>query len=285
MTMSSAILDLQKESMVSNTELSDLLRKAYVISRKLKVKDFEKWINLELNGYGHSDNIPRYRVLNGTLKYFNPFYGYSTFLIENVKINNMITQKKIDTPIAELEDLYKKAENTLYLDVTPEMLFLKEKQIIQTHTWPEKLEISISQLKRIFDSVKNIILEWSIKLEEDGILGENLVFSPEEKEIANKHITNYNTIFQDSQVQFGEKNLQIINKLDLNEIKELLKSINNSIYDLDLNNVDKKELEINIKTIDSQLESTNPNENILIEAFKSIRSILEGCISTAIAPT
>ena len=50
--MSSAILDLQKESMVSNTELSDLLRKAYVISRKLRVKDFEKWINLELNGYG-----------------------------------------------------------------------------------------------------------------------------------------------------------------------------------------------------------------------------------------
>ena len=40
----------------------------------------------------------------------------------------MITQKKIDTPIAELEDLYKKAENTLYLDVTPEMLFLKEKR-------------------------------------------------------------------------------------------------------------------------------------------------------------
>ena len=197
----------------------------------------------------------------------------------------MITQKKIDTPIAELEDLYKKAENTLYLDVTPEMLFLKEKQIIQTHTWPEKLEISISQLQRIFDSVRNIILEWSIKLEEDGILGENLVFSPEEKEIANKHITNYNTIFQDSQVQFGEKNLQIIHKLDLDEIKELLKSINNSINDLDLNNVDKKELEINIKTIDSQLESTNPNKNILIESFKSIRSILEGCTSTAIAPT
>jgi hypothetical protein len=34
------------------------LRKAYIIARKLKVKDFELWINNELNGYKLDEKIP-----------------------------------------------------------------------------------------------------------------------------------------------------------------------------------------------------------------------------------
>jgi len=282
--MNSIVLDLQNEAMDSNIKISDLLRKAYVVARKLKISEFEDWINLELNGYDHKDEIPRYRVVMGNLKYFNPHYGYSNFFIDDPKISNIITQRKIDTPIAELEDLYKKSEGILYLNVAQEMLLLKKKGYIQTDVLPDKLEVSVGQLQRTFDSVRNIILKWSLKLEEDGILGENLNFTSEEKKIAHEHTVTYNTLIQGSQVQLGEGNIQNIDNSNLDELKELLKSIKDALNDLELNNTNKNELNVGIKTIESQLESKNPNSYIIKESFKSIRNILEGCASNAVAP-
>lgn len=49
--MSSVILELQNEMVSSKGSICDLLRKAYIIARKLRVTDFEKWLNNELNGY------------------------------------------------------------------------------------------------------------------------------------------------------------------------------------------------------------------------------------------
>ena len=47
------------------------------------------------------------------------------------------------------------------------------------------LMIGTNQIYSIIERVRNIILEWSITLEENGILGEGLQFSDKEKEIAN----------------------------------------------------------------------------------------------------
>ncbi|WP_048190131.1 hypothetical protein [Methanobacterium sp. SMA-27] len=70
--MSSIILELQKEAIDSDIDISNLLRKAYLVAKKLKIKDFEEWVKLELNGYGTIDNKPEYRKVNGSLKFFNP---------------------------------------------------------------------------------------------------------------------------------------------------------------------------------------------------------------------
>ena len=47
------------------------------------------------------------------------------------------------------------------------------------------LMIGTNQIYNIIERVRNIILDWSITLEENGILGEGLQFSNTEKEIAN----------------------------------------------------------------------------------------------------
>jgi hypothetical protein len=282
--MDSIVLNLQKEAMDLNIDLSDLLRKAYVVAKKLKISEFEEWIKLELYGYNILDKIPRYRVVMGVLKYFDPHYGYLNFFIDDPKIDNMITQQKIDTPIAELEDLYKKSKGILYLNVAQKMLFLKKEGYIQTNVLPEKLEVSVTQLNRIFDSVRNIILDWSLRLEEDGILGENLTFTLKEKEIAQKQNVTYNMIINDSQVQVGERNIQNINEINLDDIKELLKSVKSLLNELKLDNNNEKELNVGITTIESQLYSQKPNQIIIKESLKSIRNILEGCASNAIAP-
>jgi len=40
--LSSVILDLQKEALDKDISVNDLLRKAYVVARKLKIDEFEK---------------------------------------------------------------------------------------------------------------------------------------------------------------------------------------------------------------------------------------------------
>ena len=42
--MDGIVLELQREAMDKNADVESLLRKAYVIARKLKLSDFEEWI-------------------------------------------------------------------------------------------------------------------------------------------------------------------------------------------------------------------------------------------------
>lgn len=283
--MSSIVTQLQNEAINSDIDLSQLLRKSYVVAKKLEIVEFERWINFELRGYDSADNVPEYREVHGSLKFKNPYVksGYADYIIEIEEIHNLATTRLLFQPISELEDLYKKSEFIIYIEIDPASRKLF-KEHFKEDIVPDVLAISVSQLKRIFDSVRNIILEWSLKLEKDGILGEELVFTNKEQEIAKENTVTYNMLIQGSQVQLGNENTQFIDNINLDEIKELLKSIADVLNDLKLDSVDKNELNVGLKTLELQVESKNPNQSIIRESLNSIRSILEGCASNAIAP-
>ena len=71
----------------------------------------------------------------------------------------------------------------------------------------DELHFSKSAIVNIIEQVKNKILDWALLLEENGIRGENLQFSVEEKETVKNapQIINYvNNFFgdvKDSQIQ------------------------------------------------------------------------------------
>lgn len=46
------------------------------------------------------------------------------------------------------------------------------------------LRISVASAMDIIEKVKNTILEWTLKLEEEGVLGEGMRFSDKEKQSA-----------------------------------------------------------------------------------------------------
>ena len=51
--MAKIVIELQHEALKSNFDIMNLLRKAYLVARKLKLQEFEDWINNELNGYNN----------------------------------------------------------------------------------------------------------------------------------------------------------------------------------------------------------------------------------------
>ena len=74
--MAKLVLELQRDAMAESCSVSDLLRKAMVVAKKLRIPDFELWVSHELNGYPPGAEIPKYREVVGDVEAWNPYNGW-----------------------------------------------------------------------------------------------------------------------------------------------------------------------------------------------------------------
>lgn len=95
--MNKIVLELQKDAVDSNSDVVSLLRKAYLVARKLKLKEFESWINNELNGYGHN-KVPNYRIFKGRLKGRNILNSWEEIAVP-LKYEKLINNYEMRQPI------------------------------------------------------------------------------------------------------------------------------------------------------------------------------------------
>lgn len=59
----SLITEIQSLATSESSNVTDLLRKCLVVSKKLKLPDFEKWVNSELNGYDTQQTFQNIELL------------------------------------------------------------------------------------------------------------------------------------------------------------------------------------------------------------------------------
>ncbi len=188
--MSSLVFELQTDALNSSVSVLNLLRKALVVAKKLSIQEFEDWIELELNGYTEVESIPKYRLIQGQLRGWNPFHGWQPIIAGDTEILELykaVCNPPIIQPISELIALTQdtSSDKELQLVLSPEV----ESFLIKSTggNVPVKLRISSASIQRIVDAVKDIILRWALQLEKDGIVGEGISFSPQEKAIASNH--------------------------------------------------------------------------------------------------
>ena len=55
--MAKIVIELQHEALKSDFDIMNLLRKAYLVARKLKLQEFEDWVNNEFYGNQYLDSI------------------------------------------------------------------------------------------------------------------------------------------------------------------------------------------------------------------------------------
>jgi hypothetical protein len=189
--MASLVIELQQDALNHSSKVSDLLRKALVVARKLKVTEFEEWINRELNGYEGSEDAPKYRMLEGQIKAWNPYHGWVPVMFDDPAIAENLSRKATSQPIGEIEAV---AESARDKGGSTVMNFSKEvERALVAHMdipLPISLFLPATRLQGILELVRNIVLNWALKLEEDGILGEGLTFSAEEKKLAARNVYN-----------------------------------------------------------------------------------------------
>jgi hypothetical protein len=261
---------------------SDLLRKALVVARKLSLTEFEQWIEKELGGYTDVRQIPDYREVCGQIRAWNPCKGWIPVLFEDPSEGKRLSKRKIGQSIAEIENLLEGKSKDSPLGVP----FPEEVQRRLCKGMPFETEVTLivqsSSLARVVDAVRTIILNWSLKLEEDGIHGEGLSFTQEEKNQAGAsvyNITNFHGPVLGPQVQQGsERSVQIAATFDFDNeaVGTFLDRVRAHIGDIGLSPEARAEVEAEIDTVRAQLKSPKPKALIVREGLRSLRTILEG---------
>ncbi|MCL1996304.1 MAG: hypothetical protein FWG63_08865 [Defluviitaleaceae bacterium] len=209
--MSGIVLELQRNVLDPSIDVITLLRQAYLISKKLELSEFERWVNKELNGYESSDKIPDYRILRGELKALNPYRGWIPIMVDNLQVQMELSKHHTRNSIPSLVSLLK-AEKGVQVNI-PIHFFANLGLRIDLGLPEYALKLQENAVEAIMETVRNKLLDWSLLLEENGIIGEDLRFSDEEKKCADKpQIINYtNNFFADAsnlQMQQGTSHSQ-----------------------------------------------------------------------------
>ena len=222
--------ELQELASDKSNDVADLLRKALIVATKLKIEDFKQWINWELNGYDKTcPEVPRYRRIRGELRVWNPFHGYQPFVLPT-QLENEVCNIKYRAPIGNAVSTvaHQTADHSppqYPLDPRHRNFLMSRMEI----PLEPVLMVSVTQLDTVIDAVRSAILYWSLKLEEEGIFGDGMSFSPEEKEKAASstqiHIDNFQGVLGDVVNSTVNQNLEMsIRQNDFQSVRNYLSS-------------------------------------------------------------
>jgi AbiTii len=199
--MSSLVLELQADTLNSAVSTLDVLRKALVVAKKLGIEKFQKWIELELKGY-YGLSVPTYRFTRGQLRAWNPYHGWQPIQVESKEIQKIfadLCECPINQPISELISLVKTEGNELSMQLPYQL----ESHILRFVKTSVKISISKVSVEGVIESVRDIILDWALQLEENGVMGEGMTFSSNEKQIAANH--DFSSLIQ---ISLGQSQMQ-----------------------------------------------------------------------------
>ena len=78
--MEGIVIQLQKDALDDSIDIETLLRKAFLVARKLNLEDFKKWILEEQNGY--KSKVPDYRMIHGEIYGWTPYHGWVPVIMD-----------------------------------------------------------------------------------------------------------------------------------------------------------------------------------------------------------
>lgn len=224
---------LQRMAMDNETATPDLLRMAKAIAVKLQLKEMTEWIDYELNGYPPSVNMPDYRITKGKLLGHNPQWGLIPMMVSNAKQENKLRTVHIGAPVSELALAYDMPNATMDFPFSTEYSNKLQKNQPEFLRYPVIRRIGQSKILNVVEQVRNRLLDWSLALEQEGILGENLQFSLQDKERAPMTTNNFNFnapinnagVLGAGNHDFSQQNTQQITAGDFDSLKARLETL------------------------------------------------------------
>jgi len=166
----SLVLHLQGDALNQEIPLSNLLRRAKVVATRLGVSDTSDmllWLGRELNGYsGPSDkNLPMHRVM---------VKGYMS-LVEGIP--PAVVPGRLPHSVSRLESLLAAGQVDFLrfpqIEVqVPSVIILSKflyRNFARRRSNPD-LIVPVSTIYDIFETIRNLILEYALRLERSGVL-------------------------------------------------------------------------------------------------------------------
>lgn len=288
--MKSIIQELQFEATKQGGSVTELLRKCKIVASKLDLQEFLVWISNELSGYTETDynKIPNYRMIKGEPKGWNPYHGWVPVIFGNTNSQEVLSHMPINQAIGELEDLYNSESDNLHVPYSPKA----QKKIGDAVGLQTKFALIVSKnnIVGILNAVRNIVLDWSIKLEKEGILGEGISFS--EKDVKKAHepstvikvgridnfVGNVGNVTDNASV-----NISNVTQGEIAKIKDLVKSIRQNVANIPVKEEEQKKINKELGFIDAEVIKEVPKRDLINKSLSSIKRICEGASSSIIA--
>ena len=233
----------------------------------------------------YPSHLPDYRNLHCEIKGQNPVLGLVPVLISPQSLADAICKYPVTQPVAEIESLVTESRQSphsiMSMPFTADQMAVLYNNLQINARFPLIRITSASQMESVVQAVRNAVLEWSLKLEEDGIIGKGLSFSPEEKHLAASHhynIGNYVENMNQSQIQQNtqDSTQNYVNSgFDAQAVATLLREFGDWVENAPLEAEQKAEIVADLQTVESQTKSPKPNNAIITAGLSSVKSVLE----------
>ena len=242
----SSVLELEKELLDNTAPLSQLIIKAWVVAKKLKLEDDAEQFRKEFDGYLGYEKVPDYRYAKGKVQKYqvlewedideNGFCIGSTSFHAAPIINFPFSIRK---PIRKLEKELKVLEDVAEEISSIDLRYRLRNMYSIGNDCRYRCVYSPAIHSDILHEIKIKLIEWTMSLSENGILGNDMSFEEDEKEMAkqiihaggNVVLQNYpnnspqTVSFNTNQLEIFDKLLKAVEAIENNE--EMIKSIEN----------------------------------------------------------
>ncbi len=281
--MTCLVHELQSDALNESVSILSLLRKARVVSVKLGVTTIDQWLEHEMSGYPTYTSIPDYRHVVGRTICHNPYVGWIPLEIENPEHQKLLSERGLHQPLSELFQFAdaKAAGRSVRLMFPSDIAA----ELRGGSGFEPALEVGVNVIQGIISTVRDKILEFSLELERQGVLGEGMTFTPKEKMAAGN--VYYNTNIENmtgSQLQQGTtgSTQTYTQTADLSGISAFVEKLLPAIGELS-NPTDRDQLQSDLETIRSQLKAPTPKTGMIRECLNSVKTVLEGAAGNVAA--
>ena len=263
----SLLREITDAAVDTSVDISTLLRKCKVLAARLGNKDFDSWVEHELDGYKSPDEVPSYRILKGVQSRGN-FVGMFQSSASNIPIPTSLIPEKY-------RDLLTKAYFMDGVSYYSNLLGNTDKKRTFADNWPadyllafgseifENMNcigawkvIPAGSVASLLDTVRNRVLRFTLNIEAEAPdAGET---EPKVQPITNERVTQiFNTYVQGDVTNLAtggqpviESTQVTITKSDLNTLKNYLSTIG----------LDEKDITELAEAIDADETSRNQND-------------------------
>jgi len=279
------IEEIQRDAFDQNIPVSSLLRKVRAAASKLNLPPTEKWVEQELNGY--TEKPPAYRELMGKPQALNPYNGWIPIVCQDDRLNKLLQTCSIRQSIASIEALLAKNETNFVQFPIPPAMIVDLNQMMDVNFGTMAIHLSTSQIGGLLDAVRNLVLDWALKLERAGIMGEGMSFNRDEKQLIQAGSTTLNIGSIGSVVgNLGAHNSSgdiYGSAISTNQIKELTRQLRPHVASLASDGADAASIRSSLDTLEAQVRQAKPDQSVARSALNDLRNALSGAAGNIIA--
>lgn len=285
-TMPPLIIQLQEAAMNHSVKVSELLSKAKVTASKLKLGQLLEWIELETNGYGDRP-VPSYRELRAEPKLVNPLRGLTPILSDDPAFMAQISVARTSQSVSELESLVSGSATHLRMIFPPRLQTYVQRNASLPVAMQGVWLIGANQIEGALNFVRQRVLDWSLELENAGVLGEGFTFSATERVSAmsvtnNVYGSNIGVLGNLGDQAVVSNTQQIMSDLpSKDQLLALIEQIRASQSLLPP--TVGAEVGASVSILEGEMSGASPDQSKIGAALKSIRTVCEGAAGNLVA--